>query len=137
MSALDAVATEARALFKTYMATLVPVLAGESTDLAPLIPLFAIPTTIVLPDACLVLPDEAALLRFFAAQIDQLHRAHFAYSTTHRLEVRPLNTRAAWIEGEFSRYTREGQELARFGSAYLVIKPADRWQLSSLIWITA
>jgi len=137
MSGLDTVATEARALFDAYSATIVPLLTGERAELAPLVALFAVPTTVVLPDACLMLPDEAALRRFFAAQIDQLHRARYATTTVHRLEVRPLNTRAAWIEGVFSRYTREGQELARFGSDYLVIKPADRWQFSSLIWIAA
>jgi len=137
MTALDAVATEARALYETYMATLVPLLAGERTDLAPLVALFATPVTLGLPDAYLLLPDQAALERFWTAQIDQLRQARYASSTVHRLEVRPLNARAAWIEGEFSRYTREGQELARFGSVYLVVKPADRWQLSALIVIAA
>ncbi len=137
MAALDTVATEARDLYDTYLATVVPLFAGESTDLEPLVALFAAPTTAVLPDTCLVLPDQAALARFFAAQIDQLRRADYASTTVHRLEVRPLNARAAWIEGEFSRYTREGQELARFGTTYLVVKPADRWQFSSLIMIAA
>ena len=137
MSALDAVATEARALYETYMATVVPLFAGERTDLAPLVTLFAAPVTVALPDACLVLPDQAALERFFAAQIDQLRQARYASTTVHRLEVRPLNARAAWLEGVFSRYTRDGQELARFGTNYLVVKPADRWQFSALIMTAA
>jgi hypothetical protein len=137
MSALDAVATEARALYDTYLATVVPLFAGESTDLDPLVALFAVPTTAVLPDACLVLPDQAALVRFFTAQIDQLRRAGYASTTVHRLEVRSLNARAAWIEGVFTRYTREGRELARFGTVYLVVKPADRWQFSALIMTAA
>jgi len=82
-------------------------------------------------------PDQAALVHFFAAQIDQLRQARYASTTIHRLDVRPLNGRAAWIEGVFSRYTRDGQELARFGTVYLVVKPADRWQFSSLIMIAA
>lgn len=136
MSALDGVSTGARALYETYLATVVPLFSGESTDLAPLIALCAVPMTVVLPDACRVLPDEAALARFFAAQIDQLRRVRYANTTVHRLEVRPLNPRAAWVEGVFSRHTREGQGLARFGTVYLVVKPTDRWQFSSLI-ITA
>jgi len=133
MSALDAVAAEARALYDIYLATVVPLFAGESTDLAPLVALFAAPTMAVLPDAYLVLPDQAALARFFATQIDQLRRASYADTTVHRLEVRPLNARAAWVEGVFSRHARDGRELARFGSAYLVVKPAERWQFSALI----
>lgn len=136
MAALDAVAAEARALYDTYLATVVPLFAGESADLAPLVALFATPATAVLPDACLVLPDQAALACFFTAQIDQLRRAGYASTTVHRLEVRPLNARAAWIEGVFSRHTGDGRELARFGTAYLLIKPAERWQFSALI-ITA
>jgi hypothetical protein len=133
MSALDAVATEVRVLYDTYMAVVVPLFAGESTDLDPLLALIAAPTTIVLPDTYLVLPNQAALARFFAAQIDRLRQVHYASTTIHHLDVRPLNARAAYIEGVFSRYSREGQELARFGTVYLVVKPANRWQFSSLI----
>lgn len=137
MSAPDAVATEVRALYDTYMAVVVPLFAGESTDLDPLLALFAVPATIVLPEACLVMPDQAALARFFAAQIDRLRQVRYASTTIHRLDVRLLNARAACIEGVFSRYTREGQELARFGTVYLVVKPAARWQFSSLIMTEA
>ena len=63
MFTLDAVAAEACALYDTYLATVVPLFAGESADLASLVALFAAPTTAVLPDACLVLPDQAALAR--------------------------------------------------------------------------
>ena len=133
MAALDAASDEARALYDTYLSTVVPLFAGESTDLTPLVALFAAPTTAVLPDACLVLPDGAALARFFAAQIAQLREAGYASTTVHRLDVRPLNPRAAWIEGVFSRHARDGRELARFGTAYLVVKPAERWQFAALV----
>lgn len=92
--------------------------------------------TAVLPDACLVLPDQAALGRFFAAQIDQLRQADYANTTVHQLEIRLLNARAAWIEGVCSRHAREGRELARFGTTYLVVKPTADWQFAAPI-ITA
>jgi hypothetical protein len=137
MSAPDVVSAEVRALYDTYLALVVPLFAGESTDLRPLAALFAAPTTIAMPDAVLVMSDQDAVARFFAGQIDHLRRARYASTTTHRLDVRPLNSRAALIEGLFSRYTREGQESARFGTVYLVTKPADRWQFSSLVLTAA
>jgi hypothetical protein len=133
MSAPDLVTAEVRALYDTYMATLVPLFAGESTNFGPLAALFAVPATIILPDTYLLLPDHDAVARLFLGQAEQLGRAGYASTAVHRLDVRPLNARAAWIEGIFSRHTGDGRELARLGTSYLVVKPADRWQFSALI----
>lgn len=80
---------------------------------------------------------DPLLARFFAAQGDGVRQAGYAGTTIHRLDVRPLNARAACIAGVFSRHTRAGQELPRFGTVYRVVKPAERWRCSSLIMTDA
>ena len=66
-----------------------------------------------------------------------MRRANYAGSTIHRLDVRLLNARAAFVDGVFSRHDRAGNELERFGTAYLVTRIEEEWRFTSIVFTTA
>jgi hypothetical protein len=65
--------------------------------------------------------------------IAQLRQADYAASETHRLEVRPLQARAALLEGDFARRNRAGAVFERFGTVYLVVRPEVGWRITTII----
>lgn len=134
MSALDATTAEVRAWHGSYLDTFTRLAAGENTELESVLSFFGVPLVIVTDDRYLGLSTRDAVLGTAKALIDQLLRVNYAGSTVHRLDIRPLNARAALVEGEFSRYDRRGDELERFGAVYLVAKTDEGWRITSLIF---
>jgi hypothetical protein len=134
MPALDAVVTEVREWYSGYVDTFTSLAAGQRTDLEAVLSFYGVPLVIVAENRYLALPDRVAVLGTAKTLIDQLLQANYASSTIHRLDVRPLNTRAAFIEGVFSRNDREGKELERVGTAYLAAKTDEGWRFISLIF---
>jgi hypothetical protein len=136
MPELDAIAAEVRDWYGGYLDTFTGLAAGERTDLESVLGFFGVPLVIVTDDRYLNLSTREEVLATAEALIDQLLRANYAGSTVHRLDMRPLNARAALVEGEFSRHDRRGDEFERFGTAYLVARTDEGWQFTSII-ITA
>ena len=81
---------------------------------------------IITEDRNLALPTRDAVLSTAQTLIDQLRRANYASSSVHRLDIRPLNTRAAFVDGVCSRRDRAGTQLGRFGIVYLVARNGHR-----------
>lgn len=133
MPALEAVETDVRQWYRSYLDTFKGLAAGERTDLESVLAFFGVPLVVVAEDRHLALPDRDAVLGAAKGQIDQLRRANYASSTVLRLDVRPLNARAALVEGVFSRYDRAGKELERLGTTYLVVKTAEGWRFTSIV----
>ena len=126
MPALDAVAAEVRAWYGDYLETFTSLAAGEHTDLEVLLDYFGVPIVIITEHRYVALETADAVLSTSATLIEQLRQANYAGSTVHYLDIRPLNRRAALVEGVFSRNDREGNELERFGTTYLVAETDKR-----------
>lgn len=133
MPALDAIVTDVRAWYSGYLDSFTRLAAGERTDVEALLEYFGVPLVIVTEGRYLVLPTPDAVLSAARSLIDQLLQANYAGSTVHRLDIRPLNARATLVEGLFSRYDREGDELERLGTVYLVAKTDAGWRFTSLV----
>ncbi|MBW3634812.1 MAG: hypothetical protein KY456_17470 [Chloroflexi bacterium] len=133
MPALDAIATEVRAWYGGYLDTFTSLAAGERTDLESVMGFYGVPLVIVTEGRYLALPTRDAVLSTAKSLIDGLLQANYAGSTVHRLDIRPLNARAAFIEGVFSRHDGAGNELERFGTAYLVAKSDEGWRFISIV----
>jgi len=56
---------------------------------------------------------------------------------SHRLDIRPLNARAEFIDGAVSRHDRAGSELERFGSVYLAAKTYEGWRFTTIVFTAA
>jgi hypothetical protein len=82
-----------------------------------------------------VAPDQETVKASMGAQIEYLRKVSYAGSTLHGLEIRPLSTRAAVIEGVLTRLDRAGKELARLRAIYLAAKTEEGWRFASLILI--
>jgi hypothetical protein len=134
MSVLDAIAGDVRAWYDRYLKTFTSQAAGESTNVDALLEYFGAPLVFISEDRYLGLPSHDAVLSTAQTLIDELRRANCAGSTVHRLDIRPLNVRAAFIEGVFSRYDRTGNEIGRFGTAYLVARTEEGWRFTSIVF---
>jgi hypothetical protein len=110
--------------------------ANEFTDVEVLLAYFGVPLVIITTDRYLALPTREAVLTTAQTLIDQLRHANYASSIVHRLEIHPLNARAALVDGSFSRYDRHGNELERFGTTYLVANTGDGWRFTSIVFTT-
>jgi hypothetical protein len=133
MPALDAIASEVREWFGDYLDTFIGLAAGERTDLESVLDFYGVPLLMVADDRYLALPDRDAVLATAKALTHQLSQANYASSTIHRLDVRPLNARAALIEAVVSRHDREGNEFERLGVTYLAAKTDQGWRIASLV----
>ena len=133
MPALDAVAAEVREWYGGYLDTFKGLAACERTDLDAILSFYGVPLVIVADTRYLALPDRDAVLATANALIDHLRQANYTSTTIHRLDVRPLNARAALIEVVAARHDREGDEFERLGAAYLAAKTDEGWRFASLI----
>jgi hypothetical protein len=131
--ALDAVASEVGEWFGGYFDAFRSLAAGERTDLASILGFYGVPLVVVSDARYVALPDRGAVMGFATTTIAQLLQAGYAGGAIHHLDIRPLNARAALIEGTFSRLDRRGAELERVGTAYLAAKTDDGWRFTSLI----
>jgi hypothetical protein len=137
MSTLDAIAVDVRAWYDRYFDAFTGLAAGERDDLDAILAYFGVPLVILTQDRYLVLPTREAVLSTAQALIEQLRRADYAGSTVHRLDVRSLNARAAFIDGAFSRHDRAGNELERFGTVYLAAKTDEGWRFATIVFTAA
>jgi hypothetical protein len=135
MAALDAIASEVRDWYGTYVAIFTSLATGKSSDLESLAAFFALPSTSSDDKLYLVAPDQETVKASMGAQIEYLRKVSYAGSTLHGLEIRPLSTRAAVIEGVLTRLDRAGKELARLRAIYLAAKTEEGWRFASLILI--
>ncbi len=133
MAVPDVVASEVRAWFEEYLDAFRGLGCGERTDLESILGFYGVPLEIVADDHYVALPGRAAVLGATKNLIDRLVRAGYAGGAVHRLDVRPLNARAALVEGAFSRVDRAGEEFERVGAVYLVVKTDDGWRIISLV----
>ena len=136
MPTLDAIAADVRAWYDRYLDAFTGLAAGERNDFGALLAFFGVPLVILTEDRYVALPTREAVLATAHSLIDQLRQANYAGSTVHNLDVRPLNARAAVIDGVFSRHDREGNELEHFGTTYLVARTDTGWRFASIV-ITA
>src|SRR5438067_1290682 len=119
MAALDAVASEVRDWYGKYVAVFTSLATGQRSDLDTLTEFFALPSTSSDDKVYVVAPDRATMKATMGVQIEHLRQVNYAGSTIHSLDIRPLSTRAAVIEGVLTRLDREGQVLARLRAIYL------------------
>ncbi len=134
MPTLDAFAADIRAWYDRYLDAFTGLAAGERDDLDALLEYFGVPLAIITEDRYVALPTRDAVLRTAQTLINPLRLANYSGSTVHRLDVRPLNARAAIIDGAFSRHDRAGNELERFGIVYLVAKTDEGWRFTSIVF---
>ena len=132
--AADASASDVRKWYDRYLDTFTSLAAGERDDLDALLAYFAVPLAILTEDRYLALSTRDAVLSTMQALIGRLRQANYAGSTVHRLDVRSLNARAVFIDGAFSRHDRRGNELERFGTAYLAVKTDEGWRFTSIVF---
>lgn len=133
MPALDSVASEVRAWFGDYFAVFRGLAGAERSDLAALLAYYGVPLAVVADDRAETLPDRAAVLGFAETTIGRLRAAGYSGGTVDRLDIRPLNARAALIDGAFTRHGRAGEPPARIGTAYLAVRGEAGWRLAALI----
>ena len=133
MPALDAVASDVRAWFEEYLATFRQLGGGERADLESILGFYGVPLEVVTDGRHVALADRAAVLGMTKNLIDQLIGAGYAGGPVHRLDVRPLNARAALVEGTFSRVDRSGAEFERVGAAYFAVKTDEGWRIRSIV----
>jgi hypothetical protein len=132
--ALEEMAAEARAFYDRYWEIWTALGRGDRDDVETLLGFYNVPLTLAAAEAATTLATDEAVLGLVRGLIAQLRQADYAGSETHRLEVRPLNARTVFIEGEFSRRNRAGEKFVeRFGVAYLVIKPGADWRIAAII----
>ena len=134
MSTLTAIAADVRAWYADYLDTFTRLASGERSDLEAILAFFGVPLVIVTDGGYVALPADEAVLSTVETLIDQLRRAGYASSTVHRLDVRALNARAALVDGVFSRHDRAGNELERFGTAYLVARTDAGWRFTAIVF---
>ena len=134
---IAAITDDVRTWYDRYLDTFTRLAANEFTDVEVLLAYFGVPLVIITTDRYLALPTREAVLTTAQTLIDQLRRANYASSTIHRLEVHPLNARAAFINGVVSRHDRAGNELERFGAAYLAANTDEGWRFTSIVFTTA
>ncbi len=132
-AALEVVASDVRAWFEAYLDTFRGLGCGERTDLKSILGFYGVPLAIVTDGRYVALPDRAAVLGTTKHVIDQLIRAGYAGGAVHKLDVRPLNARAALVEGAFSRIDRSGVEFERVDATYLALKTDDGWRITSIV----
>ena len=137
MPTLDAIAADVRAWYDRYLDTFTTLAAGERADVAALLPFFGVPLVIITEHRCQALPTREAVLSTAQTLVDQLRTATYASSTVHRLDIRPLNARAALVDGVFSRSDRAGNEFERFGAVYLVTRTDEGWRFSAIVFTAA
>ncbi len=137
MSAQDSVESEVRGWYSAYFDTFVSLATGQRGDLDALLDFYGVPMTIVSDGGYRVLPTREAVLQFAHDAIDPLLRAGYAGTDLLRLDIRPLDSYAAFIEGLFSRRDREGKEIDHAGAAYLAVKTGEGWRVASFVLRTA
>jgi hypothetical protein len=129
-----AIAGDVRPWYDQYLETFTSLAAGEHTDVEELLAYFGAPLVIITEDLYQALTTRDAVLRAAQNLIDQLRRANYAGSTVHRLDIRPFNARTALVDGVFSRHDRAGNELERFGTAYLVARTDEGWRFTAIVF---
>ncbi|HEX2280810.1 MAG TPA: hypothetical protein VHG52_03510 [Thermomicrobiales bacterium] len=134
MPTLEAITGDVRAWYDRYLETFTSLAAGERTDFESLLAFFGVPLVILTEERYLALPTREAVFSTLQTLVDQLRGVNYAGSTVHRLDVRPLNARAAFIDGVFSRHNRVGNELERFGAAYLVAMTDEGWRFTVIVF---
>jgi SnoaL-like domain len=134
MSTLDAVAADVRVWYDRYVDTFTGLAASERDDLDALLEYFGAPLVIVTEDRYVASSTRDAVRSAAQALIDRLRQANYAGSAVHHLAVRPLNARAAFIEGTISRFDRAGNEFERFGTTYLAAKTDDGWRFTAVVY---
>jgi hypothetical protein len=112
---LDAISADVRAWYDQYLDTFTCLAASELSNVEALLAYFGVPLVIITTDRYLVLPTREAVLATAQTLIDRLRQANYASSTVHRLEVHPLNARAAFVDGDFSRPSISRRERTRAG----------------------
>ena len=134
MPPLDAFAADIRAWYDRYLDTFTGLAAGERDDLDALLEFFGVPLVIVTEDRYVALPTREAFLSTAQTLINRLRQVNYDGSTVHRLDIRPLNARAAVIDSGFSRHDWAGNELERFGTVYLAAKTDGGWRFTSIVF---
>jgi hypothetical protein len=134
--AADAIVGDVRAWYDRYLETFTSLAAGEHADIEEILAYFGAPLVIITEDRYQALPTRDAVLSTAQTLIDQLRRANYAGSTVHRLDIRPLNARAALVDGVFSRHDPAGNELERFDTAYLVARTDEGWRFTAIVFTT-
>lgn len=137
MSAQDSVEGEVRGWYSAYFDTFVSLATGERVELESLLDFYGVPMTVVSDGGYRVLPTREAVLGFARDAIDPLLRAGYAGTQLLRLDIRPLDSYAAFIEGLFSRRDRHGKEIDHAGAAYLAVKTGMGWRVASFVLRTA
>ena len=137
MPALNEIAGGVRAWYDRYLDTFTSLATRERLDVEALLDSFGVPLVIITEDRYLALPTRDAVLSTAESLIEQLRRANYAGSTIHRLDMRLLNAHAAFVDGVFSRHDRAGNELERFGTAYLVTRIEEEWRFTSIVFTAA
>ena len=124
---------DVRDWFAGYLHAFTSLARGERADPEALLDFYGVPLVMLSEERCSTLMDRSAVIGAVQSLVDGLRRMDYAGSIVHRLDVRPLNTRAALVDGMFSRYDRKGGELERLGATYLVAKTDDGWRFASIV----
>ena len=133
MTIRQGVEGDVRDWFAGYLDAFTSLARGARTDSEALLAFYGVPLVMLSEERCSALMDRSAVIGAVQTLVAGLRRVDYAGSIVHRLDVRPLNARAAIINGIFSRYDREGGELERLGATYLVAKTDDGWRFTSIV----
>lgn len=133
MTAQNGVEGEVRGWYSAYFDAFVHLATGERDDLESLLDFYGVPMTVVSDGGYRVLATREAVLDFAHDAIDPLLRAGYAGTELLRLDIRPLDSSAAFLEGLFSRRNRDGKEIDHAGAAYLAVKTGVGWRVASFV----
>jgi hypothetical protein len=128
----NTIAADVRAWYDAYLTAFTSLARGERADLDTLLGFYGVPLLFVVGGRVQALATSDEVRQSARALTDRLRAAGYAGSTVHRLDVRPLDTRTAVIEGVFSRLDRAGAEVERLGAAYLVVRTEVGWRFAAI-----
>jgi hypothetical protein len=133
----NTIEADVRGWYDAYFTTFVKLAVGERSDVDSLLDFYGVPMVVITENGCRALSNREEVLSFAKSALDDLIRMNYAGTTIERLDIRPLDPYAAFVEGVFSRRDSQGKEFDQAGSAYLVARTNRGWRVASFVPRTA
>ena len=119
--------------FSAYLDTYAACGRGEVEDLGRLLDHYAVPLLLSADAGVLSLTTEASVVAAARQQVEGLRAAGYDRSEVLELAVEVLNATTALLRGRFARVRRDGSEIDRLRTAYLVVDGAEGRRIAALV----
>jgi hypothetical protein len=124
---------QVRGWFDGYLDVFGSLARGERSDVEAVLPFFTVPVSMTNSRGHLLHVAASDLIRAYLSLTSELREAGYDRSVADRIDVRVLNQRAATLEAHGARIDRDGQQIARFGGFFVVVRADEVWRCTAVV----